>query len=291
MLRNSKKAKEALCIILLGLGVYIFVNYYLISGLIDPPEDAVYIKNFDDKELIKTWDALKEEHEYSIDPKKITAWSSIQRRIYYNSMINELKYANNLATINLNIILSMKDKFLLSPHILLIVLDDNGYVRGKLYVPLSLGDIPSQGIFTKTFWFRVPSDMENERFSVIIELFGKVESSYDIEWGHTIEIHQGYDEVYGLLPKKNEERDRYTMLFYERDDTGKTPLAHIGLRSALEYASLLVVFLYLVFAVLFLARRKIASFTEKHSGRVSIIIIILGMTVIIEFVIIMFLTH
>jgi len=267
-------------VIVLLLILFYGLDSWLIVGVRQVPEDEIFLSNFDDLDKAKIWDELKTDHP-SLDSSR-AAWSGmppspklVALTIEPADKWEEFKYPKTVVAVHLQITVENDRKNLRAPTLLVLVLDENDRIRGKLYTPVPSPE-PSEtrekyGI---RFWFRLPQNMIERQYRVVAELFGKMEdktmspSAYSgaTETGALFEL----DSVYGALPAWDYTRSYssyasiYTLLDYQRDDNRIAPPSTISFRNILTDTTLVAALIPSLLAGLFYFRKRLVSLAREN---------------------------
>lgn len=198
------------------------LSYFFNNGILTVTSNAIFIKNFDGFENLKNWNQFKEEYT-GLKPEE--SLNSISMKLSFNSIFEEVLYPKSVTGIHIEIDTTDSDKFLQKRSFLIILLDQNERIRGKLYTRYESSDCFLKGTTTEfIFWFKFPDDMRGEKYSVIVELLGLHDYYTPVSWGSlTDEVKWKYDDVYGQLPSRN----NLDFLAYRRNETKVAPSSSI----------------------------------------------------------------
>jgi hypothetical protein len=274
-----KRTTWAFVIILL-LVMFYWLNSSLIVGVRQVPEDEIFLSNFDDLDKVKSWDELKTDHP-SLDSSK-AGWSAMPPSSKLAALSiepvdkwEEFRYPKIVVALHLQITVENDRQILRAPTLLVLVLDENDRIRGKLYTPLPSPE-PSETReeYGVRFWFRLPQNMIERQYRVVAELFGKIEdkpmspSAYFgmTQTGAWFEL----DNVYGTLPAWEYSRsyssyaNLYTLLDYQRDDNRIAPPSTISFRNILADTTLVAALIPSLLAGLFYFRKRLVSLAREY---------------------------
>ena len=269
----------AIVIIFLAL-LYYQTNSWLIAGPLPIPDTDIRLSNYNDPDRWKTWDELKNEH-LSLDPSK-AHWSQsefVQKqttlRILPVDWWDELLHTKTGIAIHLEFRMDTENRYLESPSILVLVLDENGEIRGKLYTSIPRPELSENSRnCTIRFWFDLPQDMLEKRYAIVAELFGKMQSrfGYSPYGGPTDITGERFiaDSVYGLLPywdttaSYSSDAAYYTMLNYAREDNRVAPPSSFSLRNMLDDISLVSAFIPALLTGLLVIRKRLVTYAKAN---------------------------
>jgi len=196
------KARRYLIILGVALITLLIVNIVLYNGIERVSSSATYLNNFNNLDSVKTWEKFKEEHG-ALNPSQVL---SKEVSVSVNSMhwFEELLYPKTIVALHITIQTNFQSKiFFKLPSVLILLLDQKENIRGKLYIQYSSEDSALSGSQEAkyTYWFKVPSDMQGEKYSVIVEVFGVVDSGKSVNfWSLDRSISKKEDDIYGEIP-------------------------------------------------------------------------------------------
>ena len=197
-----KEAKRYFVILVIALVALSLTNYFLYFGLVRVPSSATYLENFDNMASVKKWDSFKEEY-LSLDPNRVES-RGVSVAVNAMDWLEELVHPKGVVAVHVNVQVSLGKNYLKYPSILILILDQKDNIRGKLYIQYGSEDSFLSGEEQReyVFFFKVSSDMQGEKYTAIVEVFGKID--YDKETNYmelTNTIYRDHDVVYGLVPK------------------------------------------------------------------------------------------
>lgn len=222
------KIKRYLIIFSISLVALIMIGLVINAGLVSLPSGAIFVKNFDDLESVKSWNQFKQDND-RLDPENTL--NRIPMNVYFNSLLDELLYPKSVTAIHVKIDMkSLSSKNTLQkPSFLVIILDQNERIRGKLYTRYESRDYTLKGTIAEyVFWFNFPTDIQGEKYSVIVELFGIHKYEESLRWGsgavYSNEVNFMSDDTYGQLPSTGFD---LSFLAYYRHETKIAPPSSI----------------------------------------------------------------
>jgi hypothetical protein len=292
--KDLVKAKRTV-LIWIGLTVILVlvVGVILYNGIIGVPSSATFLQNYS-LDSSKTWDSVKSEHP-GLDPNLLSTpflpGSAVWVNISGTGLLDEIMRPKSVVTFQVVLKANFLDKSSLKlQSLLVLVLDQNGRIRGKMYIQQASPDffLGGNNETDYAFWFNVPSDMQDQRYSVIVELFGIVDASNSINYqqlGQQSFYLTSNDNVYGTLPSWNYQ-DRYSSYFafqsYSRTEmhTSQT-YSFISLAS---YSWTLAGALSTLFTVIIWVKDRSADWRKRNKPYV-----IFGILFLVLFIMILFL--
>jgi hypothetical protein len=184
------------------------------------PSTATYLQNYENLGSL-TWDAFVSNHT-QLDSKHIVSttpadvWITVSRTqsitVPHNYISFEVSYGTKFE-VDQTYGNPYSKATLVQPSLLILLLDQNDRIRGKLYTTQSSPDFTMNGNneTDNLFWFKIPSDMQNQPITLIVELWGvenlasSVGSGYNNDfygqYTHALYIDTG-DSVYGTIPSE-----------------------------------------------------------------------------------------
>ena len=175
----------------------------LYVGIVRVPSTATYLVNFNNLETVMDWNDFKKA-EPQLDPTLIAApflSSGVLVNLSAMNWEDELLQPKTVISFHVSINTGLQTQYSLKlSSLVLLLLDQNDRIRGKLYTQQSSPDffIFGSNKTDYTFWFEVPSDMQNQQISIIVELFGIVDYSTSINYQEL--LTNANDAIYGSLP-------------------------------------------------------------------------------------------
>lgn len=260
--------------------LYYQTSSWLISGPLPIPDTDIRLSSYNNPDKWKTWDDLRKEYP-SLEPSKtdwgqgISASKQATLRILPVDWWDELLHTKTAIAIHLEFKVDTDNRYLESPSVLVLVLDENGEIRGKLYTPIPRPELSmnSQNC-TMRFWFDLPQDMLEKRYAVVAEFFGKMQSrfSYSPYGGPTDITGERFivDSLYGFLPfwdttaSHSSDAAFYTMLDYAREDNRVAPPSSISLRNMLDDMSLVSAFIPALLTGLLVIRKRLVNYAKAN---------------------------
>lgn len=233
--RDSKEFKEAVRFFeiwgLLFILLVVVVGVILYRGPVAVPFSATYLTNFNNLDLVKRWDDFKTDQP-SLDP---TIPSSpyfpsygVSVNISETGLMEEIAHPKTVVSFHVSVRAEFLDKSILKLQSLLVLaLDQNEKVRGKLYIQEFSHDsfLNGKNETDYTFWLRVPDDMQNQKYTIIAELFGVIDTSQSINYQRLAEdsyyLERDYG-IYGNIPSWNYQNPNtayFRFLAYDRADS------------------------------------------------------------------------
>jgi hypothetical protein len=299
-LRNSFKPIMAWLVIFV---VLIFVmNVVVYSGFfIGTPSSATFLNNFDDFERVRTWSNFKTTYP-ALDPQTLRTNYNVMINVTNMNVIEEFTRPKDFLLFHVKIKTSFEWMWLKLPSILVLFLDQNERIRGKLYVQQTSEDyfLTGQNETEYTFWYRIPSNMRGQNYRIVVELFGVIDSTRSIDYsrikplGLKPQPFSEHDDYYGNLPSwyykddsiTNEYRYLNFLAFTDSQATIPEFVSIYGLAlGAWTITGIIVTFS--VFIVV--ARQKIKSYWERNKVIVSFAILFI---IFLEILFVIFvLTH
>lgn len=292
--KDLVKAKRTV-LIWIGLTaiLVLVVGVILYNGIIGVPSSATFLQNYS-LDSSKTWDSLKSEHP-ELDSNLLstpflptpTVWVNISGA----GLLDEIVRPKSVVTFQVILRANSLDKSSLKlQSLLVLVLDQNGRIRGKIYIQQASPDffLGGNNETDYAFWFNVPSDMQDQRYSVIVELFGIVDTSDSINYqqlGQQSLYLTSNDNVYGTLPSWNYQ-NRYSSYFafqsYSRTEM-HTPQTYSFISLA-SYSWTLAGALSTLFTFMIWVKDRSADWRKRNKPY-----IIFGILFLVLFIMILFL--
>jgi len=279
---------------LLGLWFIIFLIAVAIlggvfyAGIAKVPSTATYFVNFNNLETIKNWNDLKKA-EPQLDPTTVESpffYSGVWVNVSAMSWEEEALQPKTVISFHVAISTDLQKMYSLKlQSLVLLLLDQNERIRGKLYTQQSSPDlfISGQNKTDYTFWFNVPNDMQNQQISTIVELFGIVDYSTSINYQSL--YADANDGIYGTLPPHKDPTlsgDYFRLRSYDRT-YAHTPVVYSYFSLALYSLTLAGLFSTLVAIPIWL-REKSKSWWKRN--RVHIVF---GVVFLVTYIVILFL--
>lgn len=267
---------QAGLILVLAIVFLLVGNVVLESGLVGIlwgiPASAVFMGSYNDHEKEVRWDAFKAKY-WFLDPK-LAGVSGGSVSIALPNVENQLLYGNNVVTLEPTISSKSDSAFyrILLPFVLILVLDAQDNIRGKLLSPIQMAEnatqlSPSQPwsveLSSSQFWFRFPPDMRGTTYTVIVELFGYwvLECCGDTYAVSGLQLTR--DAYYGMLPQYVQNGNAAPLLAFTLQSF-KAPAPELTLQSALSYASIASTFTGAIFGVIIDRRKRIYDFMQNN---------------------------
>jgi len=253
---------EAVLVLALTTTYFLAGNLILERGVLGVPTSAVFIQNYDDLERTVSWEMLKSKY-HNLDPAAMEERASVL--IVFQESWKSLLYGNNEVSFVSNVWSTSVDANyrVLFPFVLVLVLDLQDNIRGKLLSPIQTNE-NSLSFSSAEFWFSFPTDMRGAKYTIIVELLaywvfvccGPVYQISGIEFTK--------DDYYGLLPQAFlQGGTSYKLLAFARSFR-EAPPPVLDMRLAYSYASISTAFLSVLTIVLISLRKKIASFLREN---------------------------
>jgi hypothetical protein len=285
--------------------LYLGLNHWITNGILQVPDTEIFLSNYNDLDKTKTWDQLRGENP-SLDPSR-APWSKMAGAPKPTSMTiepvnewEEFAYPKTVVAVHLNITIgSSTTYYLRAPTLLVLILDENGEIRGKLCTSApSPESSDSRQSFEIRFWFRLPQGMVERQYGIVAELFGKTDWKPAFQ-GDRMNIISDQlfvvDDVYGVLPAWDYSASHsyysvyYTLLDYARDDIRVAPPSTFSFRNMVGDISIVSAFIPTLLGALVVFRKQLATFIKRNpevaSGIVYILLsLILFSALIVAFV-------
>jgi hypothetical protein len=208
MLRSAKRYAVVLVICLI---LFYGLQVWLTGGILKIPPAARFLRKFDNLEQVKTWSSFKEEHR-GLDPitwvdptRPSNILPEVSLDVNLPSFWEQLLYPTDVAVFHVLARTSSADGELQFPSTLILVLDENEHIRGKLYVQFLTRDysITQTGTVLE-FWFRFPPDMRDRPYHLVVEQFGSYILEGSIQTGSSYpQQFLTSDRLYGQIPFVN----------------------------------------------------------------------------------------
>jgi hypothetical protein len=191
--------------------VVLVIGWFVIGGVLylgitGVPSNATYLANYNNLDTIKVWDNFKTTQP-QLDPSLLVsnpllALSGVSVNVSAMSATEEILQPKTVVPLHVSVSTVLSNSYSLKlPSLVIFLLDQNDRIRGKVYTQQSSPDffIAGQNQTDYTFWFKVPSDMQNQPIRIIVELFGIVDYSSSINYQN---IYSNVnDAVYGSFPQ------------------------------------------------------------------------------------------
>lgn len=291
----SEELKKATRIIKIWVVLFIVsvlvVGVILYQGLVAVPFSATYLANFDTLDLVKRWDDFKTDQP-ALNPTLLSSPYFPSYGVWVNisetGVLEEIVRPKTIVSFHVSVRTEFLDKSILKlQSLLVLVLDQNEKVRGELYSQQFSPDLFLSGKNETdyTFWFRVPADMQNQKYTIIVELFGVIDTSQSISYQRLAEdsyyLEQDYG-IYGRLPSWNYRYPNtayFRLLAYSRIDS-HTPAVYSILSLAIYSWTLATVTSTLITLLIGL-RDKSKEFWKKNKLYVMFCIIFLILFIVV----------
>lgn len=179
---------------------------------------------------------------------------------------------------------SSNSYYLRAPTLLVLVLDENGEIRGKLCTSAPSPEPSDSGqSFAIRFWFRLPQGMVERQYGIVAELFGKIDWKPTIQ-GNMMNSIPGQmftvDNVYGVLPAWDYSASYsaptyYALQDYSRDDSRVAPPSIFSFRNMVGDISIVSAFIPALLGALVVFRKQLATFMKRNPEEASGIVYIL----------------
>lgn len=250
---DLKKATRIIKIwvVLFAISVLV-VGVLLYQGISRVPFSSTYLTNFDNLDLAKRWDYFKGDQP-SLDPTLLASPHLPEPKVWVNvsemGLLEEIAQPKTVVSFHVSIKSDFLDKSILKlQSLLVLVLDQNERVRGKLYTQQFSPDffLSGRNETNYTFWFNVPNDMQNQRYSIIVELFGVIDTSPSINYQRVGQDSYYFEQdygVYGRIPSWNYHNPSsayFRFLAYDRAEA-HTPTSYSIISLALYSWTLAVI--------------------------------------------------
>jgi hypothetical protein len=288
------KAKRT---VLIWIGLFailvLVVGVILYNGVVGVPPSATFLQNYS-LDSSKAWDTFKDEHP-GLDPNLLSTSFAPAQPIWVNisgtGLLDEMARPKSVVTFQVTIRANSLDKSSLKlQSLLVLLLDQNGRIRGKIFVQQGSPDffLGGNNETVYAFLFNVPSDMQDQRYSVIVELLGILDTSDSINYqqlGQQSYYLTTNDDVYGVLPSWNYQ-DRNSAYFklqsYSRTEM-HTPQSYSFISLA-SYSWTLAGALSVLFTFVIWVKDRSANWRRENKPY-----IIFGILFLILFIMILFL--
>jgi len=299
-LRNASKSVIAWLIIFIVLTLVMNVVVY--SGFfIGIPSSATSLNNFDDFERVSTWNDFKTTYP-ALDPQILPTNNNIMINVTNMNIVEEFTRPKDFLLFHVKIKTTIGRMWLKLPSILVLLLDQNERIRGKLYVQQTSEDffLTGQNETEYTFWFRIPSNMRGQNYRIVLDLFGVVDNAQSVDYSRIKPLwvkpqpFSEHDEYYGSLPswyyKDDSMTNEYRYLnFLAFNDFQATIPEFISIYGLALYAWTITGIIATFSAFLVIAREKIKSYWKRNKLIVAFAILFVVLLEI--FFIILVLTH
>jgi hypothetical protein len=255
------------------------------------PFSATYLTNFDNPDLIKSWDAFKTDQP-ALNPTTLSSpyfpHYEVKVNISETGLLDEIVHPKTIVCFHVSVKTEFLDKSILKLQSLLVLaLDGNEKVRGKLYMQQSSPDLFLSGNNETdyTFWFGVPPNMQNQKYTIVVELFGVVDTSESINYQRISEDASLFDQnygIYGRVPSwrySNQNSAYFRLLAYDRIDS-QTPTVY-SIWSLAGYTWTLATASSVLITLLIGLRNRSKEFWKKNRLSVVFCVIFLVLFIII----------
>lgn len=273
-----KAFKPALIWLIVFILLTLFVNVVVYEGFfVGTPSSATFVKNFDDFERVKTWKDLKSMFP-ALDPQNIPQWHGILVNVTPMTALEDFNRPKKMLLFNVKIQTDLDKRWLKLPSILVLLLDQNDRIRGKLYVQQTSEDsfLTGKNDTEYTFWFSIPSNMRGQNYRIVVELYGVVGNTREIHYERikspqyfygTPQPFLDYEDYYGGLPswyysENNENRYLEFLAFNQFEAYIPSYISIFGLAS---YAWLLAGILSTFSLLMVLTRKWIKAYWKRNS--------------------------
>jgi hypothetical protein len=279
---------------LLGLWFIIFLiavaifGGVLYAGIVRVPSTATYLANFNNLETIQNWNDFKKA-EPQLDPITLESpffYSGVWVNVSAMSWEEEVLQPKTVISFHVKISTDLQTTYSLKlQSLLLLLLDQNERIRGKLYTQQSSPDlfISAQNQTEYAFWFNVPNDMQNQQISIVVELFGIVDYSTSINYQNL--NANANDKIYGTIPPYENpplSGDYFRLRSYDRT-YAHNPVVYSYFSLAVYSLTLAGLFSTLVAIPIWL-KEKSKSWWERNRIRV-----VFGVMFLVTYIVILFL--
>ncbi len=306
IIADLKKAVKFLEIwLLVFIALTAGVGIVLYQGIVGIPNSATYLLNINNLDQSKLWDDFK------IDNPQLDT-SILNSQFYFptpnvlsvdakaSTWQEELAQPKTVVSFHVSIDTSFgsppysytNNYFLKLPSLLVLLLDQNERVRGKIYTQQVSSDFFMSGKNQSdyTFWFKVPDDMQNQKITIIVELFGIVDSSdsinqYQLNQEPYYNSYSSNYGVYGFIPSwdyKDPNTAYFHLLSYSRIDA-HTPATY-SIVSIAAYSLTLAGLISTLLVIPIWLREKTKEWWKKNK-----VYAIFGILFLITYIILLFL--
>ena len=271
---------QVLLILALTLLLFLVGNPVLEKGVAGMlwgiPASAVFVGNYNDHEKDVRWDTFKAKY-WFLDPK-LAGVSGGSVSIALPNVQSQLLYGNNVVILEPTVSSKSGSAFyrILLPFVLILVLDAQDNIRGKLLSPIQMGEnvtqlSPSQHwsveLSSSQFWFRFPPDMRGTIYTVIVELFGYwiFECCGDTYAVSGLQLTR--DAYYGMLPQYVQSGNAAPLLAFTQQSFN-APARELTFLTALGYAATASIFIGAVLGVLWDRRKRIDELLRNNASSI-----------------------
>lgn len=302
----TEKPRKAFKRIMTWLVIFVVLtfvmNVVVYSGFfVGIPSSATSMNNFDDFERVSTWSDFKTTYP-ALNPQVLRTSYNVVINVTNMNPIEEFTRPKDYLLFHVKITTSFERMWLKLPSVLVLFLDQNERIRGKLYLQQTSEDffLTGQNETEYTFWYRIPSNMRGQNYRIVVELFGVVDNTQSIDYsrikplGVKPQPFSEHDDYYGNLPswyyKDDSITNEYRYLnFLALHDFQATMPEFISIYGLALYAWTITGIIATFSAFIVLARQRIKSYWERNKVVVSFAILFI---IFLEILFIMFvLTH
>jgi hypothetical protein len=302
--RETRKAKEILrnfgiFLVILLVVSFLYGELFYNGFFFGVPSAVTYVEPYSNL-ASKAWDEFITNHT-QLDPKNLQSmhgvWLTVSDVNWKESATRPHDYFSFDVSYGTNFEVypqTYSTGTLQQPSLLIFILDQNDRIRGKLYSIQSSADFIMSGDneTDATFWFKIPSDMQNQQITIIAELFGVYTTnpnnnynSYSGEYTHFPYI-DSYDDVYGNIPAS---QSTYLPQGYVSPQflatsnfATHTPSLVPSIWEMIGYASFFALVLTALSSVLVLVRNKSGEWWNRNK-----VYVIFGIAFLITYIIIL----
>lgn len=299
-----RKATRPFLTWLVIFAVLTFVmNVVVYSGFfVGIPSSVASLNNFDDFEKVSTWSNFKTTYP-ALDPQNIVQSTyGVTNNVTGMNALEEFTRPKDFLIFHVEIKTNLERMWLKLPSVLVLFLDQNERIRGKLYVQQSSEDffLTGRNSTEYTFSFRIPSNMRGQNYRIVVELFGVVDNTQSVDYsrikplGVKPQPFSEHDDYYGDLPSWYYKTDSITneyryLTFLMFNDSQATMPEFVSIYGLALYAWTITGIIAAFSALIVLTRKKIKSYWERNEFVVSFAILFLVLLII--FFIVFVLTH
>jgi len=297
-----KAFKPAMAWLIIFIVLTFVVNIVVYNGFfVGIPSSAISLNNYDDFEKANTWSDFKTTYP-ALDPANLKANYNVIVNVTNTNFLEEFTRPKESLLFHVSIKTDFEKLWLKIPSVLVLLLDQNERIRGKLYLQQTSEDffLTGQNETRYTFWFRIPSNMRGQNYRIVVELFGVVDYTRGVDYTRIKPLMvkpQPFlenDDYYGSLPswyyKEDSITNEYRYLNFLTFSQSEANIPNLITNYELAlYAWTLTGLIAAFSAVVVLVRRRIKAYWERNTIFVTFAILFV-VFFIIAFVI-MILTH